>query len=74
MAPVDPPENTIAEIAAADGKTVYYLSHEDGELIEEKYDGDFGIPSDVGVAKPMTNAVYLLLGQDKVRSFLIKTS
>lgn len=66
MAPVDPPKNTIADIEVPDGQTAYYLCQEEEELYEEKYDGGFGAPSDVGIAKPGTNAAYLLLRNEKV--------
>jgi len=65
MAPVTAPKNTIAEIASADGQRVYYLCQEEEELYEEKHDGDFGAPLDVGVAKSGTNAGYLLLENEK---------
>jgi hypothetical protein len=57
----DTPDNTIAVVNAEDGRTTYYLCQSDEELYGEKYTGGFEVPVDLGVARPETEATYLLV-------------
>ncbi|KAL2815196.1 hypothetical protein BJX63DRAFT_431015 [Aspergillus granulosus] len=68
----DAPNDTTAEVTTSDGHTTYYLCQDNEELFEEQYSGGFEAPMDVGVARPGTNAAYLLVnGTVRIHSIVM---